>query len=78
MPWSSSFLGVIIAIDRQEKGAGSEGLSAIQEVNQQFEIPVVSIVSLSDIIEFLKEDEKAAENLQRVTQYRQKYGIESS
>lgn len=45
--------GVLVAIDRQEKGKGE--LSAIQEVERDFACAVISIVSLSDLITFLEE-----------------------
>lgn len=69
---------VLIALDRMEK-SGSEGAlstySAVQEVEQQYGIPVVSIVSLTDIMQFLEQDAAFAEHRQRVLAYRQRYGI---
>ncbi|MEQ4504689.1 orotate phosphoribosyltransferase, partial [Pseudomonas sp.] len=46
--------GVLIALNRQERGNGE--LSAIQEVERDFGIPVVSIVSLNQVLEFLADD----------------------
>ncbi|MDH5178218.1 MAG: orotate phosphoribosyltransferase [Gammaproteobacteria bacterium] len=65
--------GVVIALDRQEKGRGE--LSAIQEVEQNYGIPVFSIIKLADLIEYLKEDERMAQHLQAVRAYRKEYGI---
>ena len=45
--------GVLIALDRQEKGKGE--LSAIQEVEKEYGIPVKSIIKLENILEYLKE-----------------------
>ncbi|ELR8703420.1 orotate phosphoribosyltransferase [Vibrio vulnificus] len=65
--------GVLVAIDRQEKGKGE--LSAIQEVERDFACAVISIVSLSDLISFLEEKGDAAEHLDAVKAYRAQYGI---
>ena len=64
--------GVIVALDRQEKGKGD--LSAIQEVEQIFGITVLSIINLSHIIDYLKisDDSKI---LAKIQSYRTQYGI---
>ena len=56
--------GVLIALNRQEKGQGE--LSAIQEVERDFGIPVISIVSLEQILEFLAGDSKLRSHLPAV------------
>lgn len=67
--------GVLIALDRQERGQGS--LSAIQEVERDFAAKVISIVKLNDVIAFLAETSASqlAEHLDAVKAYRQQYGI---
>ncbi|MEO9653948.1 orotate phosphoribosyltransferase [Marinomonas sp.] len=67
--------GVLIALDRQEKGQGE--LSAIQEVERDFSMPVISIVSLNDIMTYLAEQASPefASHLEAVKSYRQQYGI---
>ncbi|WP_162062296.1 orotate phosphoribosyltransferase [Vibrio taketomensis] len=65
--------GVLVAIDRQEKGKGE--LSAIQEVERDFGCAVISIVSLGDLITFLEEKGDNAEQLEAVKAYRAEYGI---
>ncbi|MGR5319956.1 orotate phosphoribosyltransferase [Vibrio sp. PNB22_3_1] len=65
--------GVLVAIDRQEKGKGA--LSAIQEVERDFGCAVISIVSLSDLITYLEEKGDATEHLDAVKAYRAEYGI---
>ncbi len=65
--------GVLIALDRQEKGKGE--LSAIQEVERDFGAQVVSIVSLNDVINFLKNDDTFKEYLPKVEAYRAEFGI---
>lgn len=65
--------GVLIALNRQEKGQGE--LSAIQEVERDFGIPVISIVSLEQILEFLAGDAQLRSHLPAVEKYREAYGI---
>jgi orotate phosphoribosyltransferase len=64
--------GVIVALDRQEKGKGD--LSAIQEVEQIFGIRVLSIINLSHIIDYLKAS-KNENVVSRIESYRSQYGI---
>ncbi|MGL4380734.1 MAG: orotate phosphoribosyltransferase [Vibrio sp.] len=65
--------GVLVAIDRQEKGQGE--LSAIQEVERDFGCAVISIISLSDLITYLEQQGGNAEHLQAVKAYRAQFGI---
>ncbi|MCX8875706.1 orotate phosphoribosyltransferase [Vibrio parahaemolyticus] len=65
--------GVLVAIDRQEKGKGE--FSAIQEVERDFGCAVISIVSLGDLITYLEEKGNATEHLEAVKAYRTEYGI---
>ena len=64
--------GVIVALDRQEKGKGE--LSAIQEVEQNFGIFVASIINLSHLITYLKGQNDAA-LIDKIEAYREQYGI---
>jgi len=64
---------VIIGLNRQERGQGE--LSAIQEVEQQYNIPVISIVCLDDIVTFLQESGDQAEIVASIKYYRQQYGV---
>ena len=66
---------VVICLDRQEKGKGE--LSAIQEVERDYGIPVISIVSLTQIMEFISEDGSLTQYSQAIEDYRQRYGIEN-
>jgi len=65
--------GVLIALDRQERGCGE--LSAIQEVERDFNIPVVSIVSLQQVLEYLADDAELKQHLPAVEAYRAEFGI---
>lgn len=70
---NAQLAGVLIALDRQEKGQGE--LSAIQEVERDFNTQVVSIICLKDLIEYLTERSDKAEHLNHIKQYRETYGI---
>lgn len=65
--------GVAIAIDRQERGLGA--LSAVQEVEKNYHIPVCSIVNLNVLIDFLESSGKLERNLLLINKYRDLYGV---
>ena len=69
----ATLAGVLIALDRQEKGQGE--LSAIQEVERDFGTQVVSIVTMTHVMEYLAEKGDEAEHLQAMRAYRKQYGI---
>lgn len=65
--------GVVIALDRQERGQGL--LSATQEVENNYGIPVVSVARLADLIEYLSESADLQSKLAAVRAYREQYGV---
>jgi orotate phosphoribosyltransferase len=65
--------GVLLALDRQERGTTSE-LSAVQEVEEQFGIPVIAILTLTDLMHYMAANGGEAE-LVRMQAYRARYGI---
>ncbi|AZN37327.1 orotate phosphoribosyltransferase [Iodobacter ciconiae] len=65
--------GVLIALDRMERGQGA--LSAVQEVEQQYGIPVIPIASLDDLLGYLGARADMDEKLAKVRAYRSQYGI---
>ncbi len=66
--------GVLIALDRQEKGQND--VSAISEVKEQFAMPVIAIITLADIVEFLTDDVNLeASVLNEIKAYQHLYGI---
>ncbi len=68
----ASTAGVIIALDRQERGQGET--SAIQEVEKDYGLQVTSIVQLQELAEFLNEKGNQAEALASIKSYRAQYG----
>lgn len=70
---NASLAGVVIALDRQEKGTGE--LSAIQEIEQQYHTNVISIITLSDLLSYLQDDTQFSQYYPQVKAYQQQYGI---
>jgi len=68
--------GVVIALDRQERGQGER--SAIQEVEQDLGLRVTSIVTLAELQDFLQDHPEYADALSAIADYRAKYGIAAS
>ena len=65
--------GVVISLDRQERGLGSR--SAVEETAERYQVPVRAIVCLDDLIEYLAADPRLAAACEPVAAYRARYGI---
>lgn len=65
--------GVLIALDRQERGQGE--LSAVQEVQRDYGIPVIAVAGLADLMAFLEHHPEFSEYQAAVSQYRATYGV---
>jgi len=65
--------GVAIALDRMERGSGN--MSAVQEVEQSYNVPVISIATLDDLVRYLESDPRHAQDLAAVGRYRKLYGV---
>jgi len=65
--------GVMIALDRQEKGQAE--LSAVQEIRQQYSMEVASIIRLDDLIQYLQARDDLQSTLQAMQAYRAEYGV---
>ena len=66
---------VVIALDRMERGQGE--LSAVQEVQRSYGIPVISIATLADLLGYLQGQPELQQNLHAVQTYRDRYGVEN-
>jgi len=69
---------VVIALDRMELGQTTReqgGLSAVQEVQQKFKIPVIAIATLDDLLEYLQGNKETGQYLRAVQTYREQYGV---
>jgi len=67
--------GVVIALDRMERGQGE--LSAAQEVRRNYGIPVVSIATLDDLLNYLHSETGMMQNEAAVQSYRDRYGVKN-
>jgi len=65
--------GVVIGLDRKERGKTEK--SAIQEVEQEFKIPVASIIDIDDILQYLKTKPEHNDLVAKIDKYRQDYGV---
>ena len=65
--------GVVIGLDRKERGKTEK--SAIQEVEQEFKIPVASIIDIDDILQYLKSKPEHNDLVAEIDKYRQEYGV---
>ena len=74
---SAQLAGVVISVDRQER-TGAEGagdMSATQQVQKDLGVPVVSIVTLTHLLEWAKGREDMQEHLDAIAAYRETYGV---
>ena len=68
--------GVVIALDRMERGNGQ--LSATQEVERDYGIPVFAVANLDDLMSFLRQSPDFAQNAAAIARYRHEYGVARS
>ncbi len=66
--------GVLLALDRQERGTGDSRRSAVQEVREQFGIAVITVITLDDLLEHMRARGRTAE-LAGMEAYRDRYGV---
>jgi orotate phosphoribosyltransferase len=64
---------VVIGLDRKERGKTDK--SAIQEVEQEFKIPVASIIDIDDILQYLKAKSEHNDLVAEIDKYRQQFGV---
>jgi orotate phosphoribosyltransferase len=72
---------VLIALDRMERAGADDALSphsAVQDVSKIYNMPVVSIASLGDIMGVLDHDSQLAEHRPAVAAYRARYGVQDN
>ncbi len=67
--------GVVISLDRQERGRGER--SAVQEVERVLKVPVISLITLADLITHLEETAEDSRILRAVIDYQRQYGVET-
>jgi len=67
--------GVLIALDRQERGTGEA--SAVQEAERNYGVKVTSIINLGDLVEHLQGSDEFSRHLPLVADYRERYGVQA-
>ena len=65
--------GICISLDRQERGQGEK--SAVQEIAETYDISVINIISLNQVIQYIETTQKDTALLEKVSEYRVKYGV---
>lgn len=70
---NAEIAGIVISLDRQEKGQGEK--SAVQEVEDSYNIPVLHIIGLDNVIQHIKTTANDPELLERIDAYRKQYGV---
>ena len=74
----AKLVGIVQLVDRQEKGKGGTGKSSIQELQEEYGIPVEAIIVVGDIIRYLEKKGGMDKELEEVREYWKEYGIASS
>ncbi|AFR96423.1 orotate phosphoribosyltransferase [Cryptococcus neoformans C23] len=74
----AKLVGIVQLVDRQEKGQSGSGKSTVQEVEEEFGVPVEPIIGLDDIVKYLESSGKWEKELQEVRKYRAEYGVQRS
>ncbi|OXG21462.1 orotate phosphoribosyltransferase [Cryptococcus neoformans Ze90-1] len=74
----AKLVGIVQLVDRQEKGQSGSGKSTVQEVEEEFGVPVEPIIGLDDIVKYLESSGKWEKELQEVRRYRAEYGVQRS
>ncbi|KAI8866110.1 orotate phosphoribosyl transferase [Ramicandelaber brevisporus] len=67
-------IGIAVAIDRMERGLGETELSAVQDVQKEYGVPVRAIVTLQDVISYLENTGAEKETLDQIRAYQKQYG----
>ncbi|KAJ9123611.1 orotate phosphoribosyltransferase [Naganishia onofrii] len=70
----AQLVGIVQLVDRQERGQQGTG-STVQEVEKEFNVPVVSIIALDDIVKYMQGREEMKEKLEQMVAYRAQWGI---
>lgn len=69
----AKLVGIVQLVDRQERGKAD--ISTAQEVAKEFDVPVLPIISIADIIEYLKKRGGYDEQVKAIEAYRAEYGV---
>lgn len=70
--YGAALSGIVIALDRQEKNAAGD--HALGAISQRFHVPITPIITLNDVIAFLKTRNNYGQQLEQIANYQQEYG----
>lgn len=70
---NAELAAVFIALNRKERGKGE--LSAIQEVEQDYQCRVLSIIDLDDLMQFIEQEPRYSSHLSEMRAYRAEFGV---
>ena len=73
----ATLVGIVQLVDRQERGQGESGKSSVQEVEEDFGVPVEPIIGMNDIMVYLEEKGGMDKELNEMRKYRETYGIKA-
>jgi orotate phosphoribosyltransferase len=73
----ATLVGIVQLVDRQERGQGESGKSSVQEVEEDFGVPVEPIIGMNDIMVYLEEKGGMEKELNEMRKYRETYGIKA-
>jgi len=65
--------GICISLDRQERGQGDK--SAVQEIAETYDISVINIIGLNQVIQYLQTTNQDQDLLDKISEYRETYGV---
>ncbi len=72
--YGAALSGIVIALDREEKNAAGE--HALSAISQRFHVPITPIITLTDVIEYIKNKPEHRENLEQIANYQLEYGAQ--
>ena len=73
----AKLVGIVQLVDRQERGQGDSGKSSVQEVEEDYGVPVEPIIGMSDIMRYLEQKGGMEKELAAMEKYRESYGIKA-
>jgi orotate phosphoribosyltransferase len=72
----AELVGIVQLVDREERGQGESGKSTVQEVEEEFGVPVEAVLRMRDIMTWMQGQGSMDKELQAMTKYREQYGIQ--
>lgn len=71
----ATLVGIVQLVDRAERGKGDDGRGTVQEVEDEFKVPVEAIVNVEDIMRYLEKKGGMDQQLEEMRAYREQYGV---